>query len=57
MLDGDRFAILLDGLKDVGDATVVGDRILAEMLAPFHSCGDVRLTASVGVAVSATGYA
>jgi len=56
-LGGDRFAILLDGLKDVGDATVVADRILAEMAAPFPSCGDARLTASVGVAVSATGYA
>ena len=56
-LDGDRFAVLLDGLKDVGRAKVVGDRILSEMLAPFTLGGyEVRLSASIGIAVSATGY-
>ena len=57
-LQGDQFAILLDGLKEVGHARVVADRVLAEILAPFTVGGrEVRLAANVGVAVSATGYA
>jgi diguanylate cyclase (GGDEF)-like protein/PAS domain S-box-containing protein len=56
-VQGDQFAILLDGLKDVGHAKVVADRILGEALAPFSVSGrEVFLSASVGVAVSATGY-
>jgi len=56
-VQGDQFAILLDGLKDVGHAKVVADRILGEVLAPFTVSGrEVFLSASVGVAVSATGY-
>jgi diguanylate cyclase (GGDEF)-like protein len=57
-LQGDQFAVLLDGLKDVGHAKVVADRILAEILAPFTVSGrEVFLSSSIGVAVSATGYA
>ena len=56
-LEGDQFAILLDGLKEIGHATVAADRILAEVLAPFTVSGrDVRLSASIGIAVSSTGY-
>ena len=56
-LQGDQFAILLDGLKDVSHAKVVADRILCEVLAPFTVSGrEVFLSASIGVAVSATGY-
>ena len=56
-LQGDQFAILLDGLKEVGHAKIAADRILEEILAPFTVTGrDVLLTASLGVAVSATGY-
>ena len=56
-LQGDQFAILLDGLKDVSHAKVVADRILGEVLAPFTVSGrEVFLSASVGIAVSATGY-
>jgi len=57
-LEGDQFAILLDGLKELNHAVVVADRILAEILAPF-GVGDreVFLSASLGIAVSATGYA
>lgn len=56
-LDGDRFAILLDGLKDVSHAKLVGDRILRELLNPLALNGrEVRLRASIGIAVSATGY-
>jgi diguanylate cyclase (GGDEF)-like protein len=57
-MDGDYFAILLDGLKDIGHAKVAADRILSEILTPVSLGGrEVRLSASVGVAVSATGYA
>jgi diguanylate cyclase (GGDEF)-like protein len=56
-LQGDQFAVLLDGLKDVSHAKVVADRILVEMLATFVLSGrEVRLPASLGIAVSATGY-
>jgi diguanylate cyclase (GGDEF)-like protein len=57
-VQGDQFAVLLDGLKDVSHAKVVADRILSEVLAPFTLSGrEVFLSASIGVAVSATGYA
>lgn len=56
-LDGDHFAILLDGLKDVTHAKVAADRILGEVLSPFARGGrEVRLSASMGIAVSATRY-
>ncbi|MFO7692822.1 MAG: EAL domain-containing protein, partial [Vicinamibacterales bacterium] len=57
-LRGDEFAILLDGLAEIGDARVVADRVLGELLSSFMIGGDeVFLSASVGIAVSATGYA
>ena len=57
-LDGDRFAILVDGLKEVGDATLVADRVLTTLVRPFTTRDhDGFLTPSIGVAVSATGYA
>jgi diguanylate cyclase (GGDEF)-like protein len=57
-MDGDYFAILLDGLKDIGHAKVAADRILDEILAPFAlGRREVRLSASIGIAVGATGYA
>lgn len=56
-LDGDRFAILLDGLKDINDAKLVADCMLGEMLSPFAMSGrEIRLGTSIGIAVSATGY-
>jgi diguanylate cyclase (GGDEF)-like protein/PAS domain S-box-containing protein len=57
-VEGDQFAVLLDGLKVVSHAKVVADRLLKEILAPFTINGrEVFLSASIGVAVSATGYA
>ena len=54
---GDRFAVLLEGLRDVGHAKVIGDRLLAELLAPFSQGGDqVFVAASIGIAVSGTAY-
>jgi diguanylate cyclase (GGDEF)-like protein/PAS domain S-box-containing protein len=56
-VDGHLFAILLDGLKDIRHAKTAADRILAELLHPFTIGGrDVRLSASIGIALSATGY-
>lgn len=50
-------AILLDGLKEVGHAVVAAERILAELWLPFaHPAGELRLSASIGIAVSASGY-
>ena len=50
-------AILLDGLKEVGHALVAAERVLAELSLPFaHAAGELRLSASIGVAVSASGY-
>ena len=57
-IEGDQFAVLLDGLKAVSHSKVVADRLLKEILAPFTINGrEVFLSASIGVAVSATGYA
>jgi diguanylate cyclase (GGDEF)-like protein len=57
-LEGDTFAILVDGLREVGDATTVADRMLATLVRPFTTRNhDVFLSPSLGVAVSATGYA
>ena len=56
-IDGDHFAILLDGLKEISHAKIVADRMLSEILKPFTlGARQVRLSASIGVAVSATGY-
>ena len=56
-LRGDEFAILLDGLADIGDARVAADRVLGEILSSFMVGDDeVFLSASIGIAVSATGY-
>ena len=55
--DDDRFAILLDGLKEISHAKIVGERIVHEILQPFVLGGrEVRLSASIGIALSATGY-
>jgi diguanylate cyclase (GGDEF)-like protein/PAS domain S-box-containing protein len=56
-MDDDRFAILLDGLKEISHAKIVGDRILREILEPFALGGrEVRLAPGIGIALSATGY-
>jgi len=54
---GDQFGVLLEGLKDVGHATVIADRLLGQLLAPFSPAGDQTfVNASIGIAVSITGY-
>ncbi|MHA2062295.1 MAG: sensor domain-containing protein, partial [Candidatus Sifarchaeia archaeon] len=54
---GDEFAMLLDDIKDISDVTRVTDRIQTELLEPFKLDGhEVVTTASIGIALSATGY-
>ncbi len=56
-LDSDEFIILLDGLNQLGEAKTVAERLLNELSAPFRLGGhEVFVTASIGVALSATGY-
>lgn len=57
-LDGNQFAILLEGLKEIDDAKMVADRIVREVRVPFQRRDrQIFLSASMGIAVSATGYA
>jgi diguanylate cyclase (GGDEF)-like protein/PAS domain S-box-containing protein len=54
---GDEFTILLDGIKHVGDASVVADRIQEALGRPFNIDGhEIFMTASIGIATSVTGY-
>ncbi|HEY6360956.1 MAG TPA: EAL domain-containing protein [Vicinamibacterales bacterium] len=54
---GDEFTILIDDIKDVSDAVRVAERIQANLQRPFTIDGhEVFMSASVGIATSATGY-
>ncbi len=57
-LRGDEFAVLLDRVRDAGDAQAVASRMLAEALAPFPM-GDrqVYLAPSVGIALGGAAHA
>ncbi|HUF50486.1 MAG TPA: EAL domain-containing protein [Longimicrobiales bacterium] len=56
-LGGDEFAVLLADVKDVREATRVAERILMAMSTPFHLAShEVYATASIGIALSSTGY-
>ncbi len=56
-LGGDEFAILLDGLADTRAAITVAERVQSELTQPFNLNGhEVYTTASIGIALSATGY-
>ena len=56
-LGGDEFTILLEGINDIWDAIRIAERIQAELRLPF-ALGEqeVFTTASIGIALSATGY-
>jgi diguanylate cyclase (GGDEF)-like protein/PAS domain S-box-containing protein len=55
--DGNEFIILIDGLNGVSESKIIAGQLLKEMSAPFEVNGcDVFLSASIGIALSATGY-
>ncbi len=50
-LGGDEFVILLDGLKDRADASVIAERIQKCLAEPFRIQGhELKTTASIGIA-------
>ncbi|XHX80091.1 MAG: EAL domain-containing protein [Stenomitos frigidus ULC029] len=56
-LGGDEFVILLEDIESASDATRVAERIQTELAQPFHLSGhEMFTTASIGIALSATGY-
>jgi diguanylate cyclase (GGDEF)-like protein/PAS domain S-box-containing protein len=56
-LGGDEFTVLLEDINDISDATRVAERVHKELESPFHLSGhEVYTTASIGIALSATGY-
>lgn len=56
-MGGDEFSILLDDIRDASDPIRVAERIQQELAAPFTLEGrEVFITASIGIALSATGY-
>jgi diguanylate cyclase (GGDEF)-like protein len=57
-LGGDEFVILLDRIASAERAIVVAERIMSVLAEPFEVAGQrVFVTASVGIALSASGYA
>ena len=55
-LGGDEFAILIEGIRDQGDAAIVAERILKQLGAAFYLDGrQVFAIASIGVAMSSSG--
>ncbi len=56
-LSADEFAILLDEIDDPGDALGAAERMAQAISRPVTLDGhDIVLTASIGIALSATGY-
>jgi diguanylate cyclase (GGDEF)-like protein len=56
-IGGDEFTILIENISDASEATGIAERISAELSRPFTVSGEeVFTSASIGIAVSATGY-
>jgi diguanylate cyclase (GGDEF)-like protein len=56
-LDGDQFAVLLDGVNDLSHATGVAEHILSEVRKPYQSgTREIRVSPSIGLTLSATRY-
>ncbi|MDF5725149.1 MAG: diguanylate cyclase [Rhizonema sp. PD37] len=54
---GDEFAVLLDEIKDVSEATSVANRILDTISAPLHLNGrEIIISASIGIALNSNEY-
>ena len=55
-LGGDEFTILLDGVRNIGDAIEVAERIQKQVSQPFNLSGyETFTTASIGIALSSSG--
>ncbi|CAO3421707.1 sensor domain-containing protein [Azospirillum doebereinerae] len=56
-LSADEFAILLDDIGEIGDGLIAAERMAQAISRPVTLDGhDIVLTASIGIALSATGY-
>jgi predicted signal transduction protein with EAL and GGDEF domain len=56
-IGGDEFTILLVDIRDASDGIRVAERIQQKLASPFLISGqEVSITASIGIALSATGY-
>ncbi len=56
-LAGDEFAILLDDIQEVADATRVAERILESLQQPFELGGQsIEMSASIGLLFGSAGY-
>jgi diguanylate cyclase (GGDEF)-like protein len=56
-VSADEFAVLLDDILDISDATRVANRIHQQMSAPFNVGGEqIFSSLKIGIAFSATGY-
>lgn len=56
-LGGDEFTILLEGLKDIEDATNIASRLQAKLKSPFQLENHTVFTsASIGIVLSSAGY-
>ncbi len=56
-LAGDEFAILLDDIKEVADATRVAERILESLQEPFELAGQsIEISGSLGLVFGSSGY-
>jgi predicted signal transduction protein with EAL and GGDEF domain len=56
-MGGDEFTILLVDIRDASDGIRVAERIQQKLAVPFLISGqEVSITASIGIALSATGY-
>jgi diguanylate cyclase (GGDEF)-like protein/PAS domain S-box-containing protein len=54
-LGGDEFTVLLDDLKDLGDAKLTADRLMKVLTAPFILGGrEVFTSVSIGIALSSS---
>ncbi len=56
-IGGDEFAILLDDVTDIRDATRIAERINLELALPFRLARrEIACSASIGIAFNASGY-
>jgi diguanylate cyclase (GGDEF)-like protein len=56
-LGGDEFTVLLDDLKDLGDARLAADRLMKVLAPPFILAGkEVFTSVSIGIALSNSSY-